>query len=62
MLESKVGCDVNVWDAREHKLEEECLFHHWRGAKTKQQNSNNKICARMMTRLQNSGADDDKAT
>jgi hypothetical protein len=57
MLVSKVGCDLNVWNACERKLEEECLFHHWRGSN---QTTNFKqqyiIWVRTMTRLQNSGA------
>jgi hypothetical protein len=51
MLVSKVTCVVNVWDARERKLEDECLFHHWRGA-----NQTTKF------KQQKSGADDDEAT
>jgi hypothetical protein len=51
MLVSKVGCGVNVWDARESKLEEECLLYHWRRA-----NQTTEF------EQQKSGADNDEAT
>jgi hypothetical protein len=60
MLVSKVGCDINVWDACEVQSEEE--FSIIGAMQTKQQNSNNKIWVRTMTRPQNLGADNDKAT